>query len=117
MQFFVRATADNKLVDYIHADISLSPGENISNLILHGEHFGENVTFSASFNLLCTFNFYGDNCSVECKPANNSKDGHYTCDSHGNKICFEGYKNENCRECIPSDGCCEFMSTECYNIM
>lgn len=115
MQFFVRATADDNVVDYMYTDISLSPGEIISNHTLHGEYFGENVTFVVSFNLNCTFNFYGENCSIYCKPANSSKDGRYTCDSEGNKICYEGYKNENCQECIPADGCCKSTYIMCMN--
>lgn len=107
MQFFVRVTSDDHVVDYLYTDISLSPGENITNSTLHGIYFGENVTFLVSFNLTCTFNYYGEQCSTYCKPANDSKNGHYTCDSEGNQICFEGYKNEDCRDCIPADGCCK----------
>lgn len=113
MQFFVRATADENVVDYMYTNISLSSGEIIYNHTLHGQYFGEDVTFVVSLNLTCIFNYYGENCSIYCKPTNDSKEGYYTCDSEGNKICFEGYKNENCQECIPADGCCKSLYIVC----
>ena len=57
------------------------------------------MTFTASFSLNCTFNFYGDDCSKECKPAYSIEEGFYTCDGDGNKVCYENFAGDNCTEC------------------
>ena len=94
----MRSTAENNIVDYLFTDISLSPGQNISNQTLRGKRFGENVTFTVGFNLTCIFNFYGDNCSIFCSPSNNIEDGHYTCDGAGNKVCISGFEGGDCNK-------------------
>jgi hypothetical protein len=40
--------------------------------------------------ILCATDYYGDDCSVYCKPRDDT-DGHYTCNSNGTKECRVGY--------------------------
>lgn len=99
IQFLVRATANLHIVDYLFDNISLSPGQVITNYTFYGKYFGANMTFIASFNLSCTFNFYGDNCSKLCKPSNSTEEGFYTCNSAGNRVCNERFTGNNCTDC------------------
>lgn len=51
------------------------------------------------FRLSCTSNHYGYECSTFCMDKND-ENGHYACDSNGNKICVDGYTDSenNCTE-------------------
>lgn len=67
--------------------------------MLIGNYFGENVTFITNFSLACTFNFYGENCSILCIPGNNTEDGFYTCNNDGGRICNDHFNGSGCKEC------------------
>ena len=99
IQFFVRSVSDGQIVDYLSINIDLKPGENVTNEILTGHHFGESITFTVSFFLTCTFNYYGENCSLYCEPGGSRDHGYYSCSTQGAKICDEYFGGSDCNEC------------------
>ena len=99
IQFFVRSMSDGQIVDYLSTDVYLKPGENLTDQTLTGHHFGNNITFTISFFLACTFNFYGENCSTFCRPSGSKEEGFYSCDSEGVKICEDHFNGSDCNMC------------------
>ena len=96
-------------MDSITITRSLAVGEPFT-----GEetYLGENRrgTIVVSFQVVCTENFYGPDCGTLCVPQDSSR-GHYTCNSQGNRVCFDGYQDptSNCTQCLPSEGCCKLI--------
>ena len=86
MQFFIRSTANGNIVDYLSTDIYLNPGETLKNQVLTGDFFGGNLTFLVNFSLICTFDSFGDNCSIYCD------------------LDKERFDGTGCVEC-PNEGC------------
>ena len=63
------------------------------------------ATMALSYQVTCSDNYYGADCSVFCEPQNNT-DGHYTCNSATGAIeCLPGYTNvtSNCVHVINSN--------------
>ena len=109
IQFFVRSVhQDSNIIDYFVFDFALVPGNSLNYQTINGTFFGSKVTFTVSFDVACTPNFYGSDCSVYCLAADSDDSGHYTCFSNGSKQCLPGYVNEstNCTTpCEPGAGC------------
>ena len=55
----------------------------------------KNINISFEYELSCFENHYGPNCNFYCKPRNN-KNGHYSCDKSGKRICFYGWVGDYC---------------------
>lgn len=54
-----------------------------------------------SYRFLCDEYYYGDGCSVFCRPRDDAF-GHFTCGERGEIICNSGWKGQYCteRECL-----------------
>ncbi|NP_001266211.1 delta1 precursor [Amphimedon queenslandica] len=88
------------------------------------EFFNEENFVSLHYNItyICSNDYYGTTCSLYCKAYNDSTNGHYTCNSAGQKTCLAGYTNTSnncleriivCREgCHPTGGYCT-VSNQC----
>uniref|UniRef100_A0A7N8Y1B5 Delta-like protein n=1 Tax=Mastacembelus armatus TaxID=205130 RepID=A0A7N8Y1B5_9TELE len=59
-----------------------------------------------SYRFLCDEYYYGDGCSVFCRPRDDAF-GHFTCGERGEIICNSGWKGQYCTEPICLPGCDE----------
>uniref|UniRef100_A0A3Q3LR30 Delta-like protein n=1 Tax=Labrus bergylta TaxID=56723 RepID=A0A3Q3LR30_9LABR len=59
-----------------------------------------------SYRFLCDEHYYGDGCSVFCRPRDDAF-GHFTCGERGEIICNSGWKGHYCTEPICLPGCDE----------
>uniref|UniRef100_G3PUJ9 Delta-like protein n=1 Tax=Gasterosteus aculeatus aculeatus TaxID=481459 RepID=G3PUJ9_GASAC len=59
-----------------------------------------------SYRFLCDEHYYGDGCSVFCRPRDDAF-GHFTCGERGDIICNSGWKGQYCTESICLPGCDE----------
>uniref|UniRef100_A0A8C3G387 Delta-like protein n=1 Tax=Cyclopterus lumpus TaxID=8103 RepID=A0A8C3G387_CYCLU len=59
-----------------------------------------------SYRFLCDEHYYGDGCSVFCRPRDDAF-GHFTCGERGEIICNSGWKGQYCTESICLPGCDE----------
>lgn len=50
-----------------------------------------------SYRFLCDEHYYGDGCSVFCRPRDDAF-GHFTCGERGEIICNSGWKGHYCTE-------------------
>lgn len=66
-----------------------------------------------SYRFLCDEHYYGDGCSVFCRPRDDAF-GHFTCGERGEIICNSGWKGQYCteREWICSLIMCLWETTE-----
>ncbi|CAF3399711.1 unnamed protein product [Rotaria socialis] len=66
----------------------------------------------------CPSSYYGSNCTVECSPSNTCSQGHYYCNSKGERTCLNGWgPNNKCTQKMIApifDPDCP-MSTGCLN--
>ena len=99
---------DGDLVTQLYIEEELEPMEKTKYT-----HQGQ-VLLAAQFSVVCKENYFGLDCATFCEERGDEL-GHFTCDGEGNKVCLQGYKNPstNCTECIPADGCCEYL---CYQL-
>ncbi|CAF2376052.1 unnamed protein product [Rotaria sp. Silwood2] len=72
----------------------------------------------------CPSSFYGFNCTIQCSPSNSCSQGHFVCNSKGEKTCLNGWgPNDTCTqkmiapifdpECPTPTGCLNGGS--CFN--
>uniref|UniRef100_A0A3B3D349 Delta-like protein n=1 Tax=Oryzias melastigma TaxID=30732 RepID=A0A3B3D349_ORYME len=59
-----------------------------------------------SYRFLCDEHYYGDGCSVFCRPRDDAF-GHFTCGERGEIICNSGWKGQYCTDPICLPGCDE----------
>ncbi|XP_004712776.1 delta-like protein 4 [Echinops telfairi] len=59
-----------------------------------------------SYRVICSDNYYGDNCSRLCKKRNDHF-GHYVCQPDGNLSCLPGWTGTYCDQPICLSGCSE----------
>ena len=106
IQFFVRSAMGSNVIDYFVFDFALVPGNTLNYQTINGTFFGSNVTFTVSFDLICTLDSYGPNC-IYCLATDSDDSGHYTCLDDGSKQCLPGYVNTSsvCTMCEPAAGC------------
>lgn len=64
-----------------------------------GDH-GHYICAAQNGRKICRNGWHGENCTVYCIPQNNDASGHYTCGIHGNKVCLEGYRPPDCKDCL-----------------
>ena len=120
MQLLVVATDEDsegeELIDRLFVNVSIAVGdrETVPSFYTGEGGYGE---MQLSFQVDCAENFYSPDCSVFCR-ARDDAQGHYTCDSQGNRVCLDGFENldSNCT-CTPAEGCCEFVNQiEIYHV-
>ncbi|CAI8055502.1 Protein jagged-1b [Geodia barretti] len=106
LQLFIRVAIGMHIVEYFQLDFELSVNDPPMNLTLNGSFYGSYMTFALRLTRTCLPLYYGDNCSIYCKPED-SDGGHYTCLSNGTKQCLPGYQNTStdCTTCVPATGC------------
>jgi hypothetical protein len=106
LQLFIRVAIGNDIVEYFQLDFELGVNDPPMTLILNGRFYGSYMTFALRLTLTCLPHYYGDNCSINCKPED-SDGGHYTCLSNGTRECLPGYHNTStdCTTCVPATGC------------
>ncbi|XP_019851619.1 PREDICTED: delta1 isoform X2 [Amphimedon queenslandica] len=117
-QFFLYKSADSMpLIKEFTENLYIPLGDTEE--FYNEENF---VSLHHSITYRCSDNYYHGNCSVYCKAYDDNTNGHYTCNSIGEKICLAGYTNTSnnclesiivCREgCHPTRGYCT-VSNQC----
>lgn len=95
--------------------IAASPTDSSSTSLetLHKDIRNNGPHIRIGFELRCSENFYGEDCSRACV-ARDDDGGHFVCDTQGNIRCISGYQNplRNCTECALSPECCKFASKD-----
>ncbi|XP_028518230.1 uncharacterized protein LOC110249840 isoform X2 [Exaiptasia diaphana] len=62
-------------------------------------------TLYYKFRIYCSTHYYGKTCDKYCKYTDSFRNGHYSCDSTGEKICHPNWYGQNCTVyCKPTDG-------------
>lgn len=75
-------------IDRIVIQRRMTPGQS-ERSSFSGQHIGD-FRMDVTVTVQCDPNFYGSNCSIACVPRNDSQ-GHYTCNSNGQKVCNAGW--------------------------
>ena len=75
-------------IDKIVIQRRMSPGESERGTF-NGQSIGD-FRMDVTVTVRCDANFYGNSCNIACVPRDDSQ-GHYTCNSHGQKVCNEGW--------------------------
>lgn len=75
-------------VDTIVIQRRLSPGDSERDTF-YGRHIGD-FRMDVTVTVGCDANFYGSSCNILCVPRDD-KQGHYTCNSRGHKVCNVGW--------------------------
>ena len=77
-------------IDRIVVQRNMSPGDTE-----RGNFSGQYIMdfrMDITVTVRCDPNFYGSRCSIVCTPRDDSE-GHYTCNSDGQKVCNEGWSD------------------------
>lgn len=105
----------NDLVDRFMINMDdLTLGADFPDSAIYNGVFGFGFLY-LSFRVKCADHFYGADCDVFCQARDDSQ-GHYTCDSGGNRICLEGFQDPvtGCTQrCTRAVGCCELSLGLC----
>lgn len=104
---------EESLVAHFLVPVSLTPNRNSSRPVMaYSDTRNLGQFFRLGFQLSCTENFYGENCTRYCV-GRDDEDGHFTCDINGTPACLEGFQDEatNCVQCVLSEGCCKSLYT------
>ena len=100
------------LIDVVYiSDVSIAASTPQSLVMDYGGNLSR-VSLGLSFQVTCAANFFGSDCNTACQGRDDAL-GHFTCNPvNGSMVCLPGYQNlaVNCTECIPLDGCCEFLT-------
>ena len=104
VEMYVRVDDDDDdgtsdLVTRFYIEISATAGLEFTST----QEYGENSVglLGASYRVSCTEDFYSPDCSVFCR-ARDDAQGHYTCDSQGNRVCLSGNCSPETDECVPN---------------
>lgn len=98
----------NDLVQTVIADSADNPERLISRFTTQrhltvGEEWSKDLQTASrtelrfSYRFLCDEHYYGDGCSVFCRPRDDAF-GHFTCGERGEIICNSGWKGQYCTE-------------------
>ena len=77
----------------------MTPGPNFTERITYtGVYNITDLGFDMSFNVQCSENYYGPNCTTFCDPI----EGVYTCDREGRVVCINERRDpdSNCTMCL-----------------
>uniref|UniRef100_A0A2I3S045 Delta-like protein n=2 Tax=Pan TaxID=9596 RepID=A0A2I3S045_PANTR len=96
------ALPPDALISKIAIQGSLAVGQNW----LLDEQTSTLTRLRYSYRVICSDNYYGDNCSRLCKKRNDHF-GHYVCQPDGNLSCLPGWTGEYCQQPICLSGCHE----------
>lgn len=109
-----RGPSGDDIVDTIIIDVNISLATTFTTPTIY-TGAAQYAQMELSFRVMCTENFYGQDCSKFCEARNDSA-GHYTCDAQGNRVCLTGYQDpsSNCTVCVPAVGCCEWQQLPCF---
>ncbi len=83
------------LVDRVIVNQWLGPSLYFSSVGAHRGYYGK-VTLDLSFRVRCDTNYYGSDCSRFCVPEDSDTQGHFTCNTQGDRICAPGYSGDDC---------------------
>ncbi len=75
-------------IDTIVIQRRMSPGESERDTF-NGQYIGD-FRMDITVTVQCDPNFYGNSCNRTCVPRDD-RQGHYTCNSYGQKVCNEGW--------------------------
>ncbi|XP_076100545.1 protein jagged-2-like [Mytilus galloprovincialis] len=67
-------------------------------------HNGPTASLIYRIRVVCDIHYYNTTCTKFCRPRNDTF-GHYKCDSHGDKVCMEGWMGSECDKAICKTGC------------
>ncbi|KAI6649065.1 Protein jagged-1a-like [Oopsacas minuta] len=89
------------LIDYIDVNWTRSAGEDIERRNYAGAY--KNMIVHVGLKIDCWEAWYGEYCNVYCVRRDDSE-GHYECDTNGDKLCLEGWTGVHCltRICYPA---------------
>ncbi|KAM5235440.1 delta-like protein 4 [Ctenodactylus gundi] len=96
------ALPPDALISKIVIQSSLAVGQNW----LQDEQASSLTRLRYSYRVICSDNYYGDNCSRLCKNRND-RFGHYVCQPDGSLSCLPGWAGEYCDSPICLSGCHE----------
>lgn len=86
------------LIDISLFNEVITPGSVWTNVQISQGYY-DVASVQAQFRVFCNQNYYGSSCTTYCVATNNNQ-GHYTCNSNGQKMCLSGWTNvgsqENC---------------------
>ena len=103
-------STQDSLVARFSVPIAANPVDSTSTNLesLHKDIRNRGPHIRIGFELRCSENFYGEDCSRNCV-SRDDIGGHFVCDMQGNKRCMSGYQNllTNCTECALSPECCK----------
>jgi len=77
-------------VDDVYIELELPSPSSISYQYYTGDY--ENSEIEIRYRLHCLGDYYGPDCARYCVDTD-SIEGHYSCDTDGNKICNTGWTN------------------------
>ena len=79
-------------------------------------HNGPTASLIYRIRVVCDIHYYNTTCTKFCRPRNDTF-GHYKCDSHGDKVCMDGWMGSECDKGLYSHSdkvCMEgLMGPEC----
>ncbi|KAK7103541.1 hypothetical protein V1264_018417 [Littorina saxatilis] len=82
-----------------------------SGIILPGQdwhtitHTGSTAMMTFRIRVVCDPHYYNTTCTKLCRPGNDDVTGHFTCDTHGDKVCLIGWMGKECETAICKQGC------------
>lgn len=89
-------TDANDLIDRVILNENLATSSSFSSVRTQLGFYGK-ATLLLSFRVRCSENFYRSDCSHFCEPQSSDTEGHFTCNSMGNRVCSTGYTGSDCR--------------------
>ena len=102
------------LVDVFAVDVVIPLGPSFTDIQTYNGLYGIGQ-LDLSFQVNCSENSFGPNCTVECIPVDNNT-GHFNCDSEGNQVCIAGYTGTNCLEDVDECANSPCVNRVCNNL-
>jgi delta-like protein len=59
-------------------------------------HTNNGSKLELHYRVVCDQNYFGDQCSIYCRPQDIDVRGHFGCSASGQKQCIDGWQGENC---------------------
>ena len=100
----VRTDPGENIIERISIDVDPIPGDGYSPATFYNGEGGFGI-IQLRFEVACMENYFGSDCGTFCEERDDAQ-GHYTCDSEGNRVCRDGYQNpETSCTCILGETC------------
>ncbi|KAK2489213.1 hypothetical protein MC885_012569 [Smutsia gigantea] len=73
-------------------------------------HSSGRTDLKYSYRFVCDEHYYGEGCSVFCRPRDDAF-GHFTCGDTGGKVCNPGWEGQYCAQRVRQSACQDVMSS------